>query len=267
MGGSQAQASDLTAAPAGRDGVSARVDNDVRTAGGVGVSMSAPSSSFSSPSLPAAFSSSASASASASRLPGTTATGAAKRIEAELFGREKRGPTAEPLKQQPQPQRIHNGPDRHSTMPGSSNRKRSFKRGVYDGSADESAPIIQHQRGAGKDYQSISPSILARQAPGPADTSRDSDSGEEERQNGSREEPQQQQQRNESANGAARAAARTERREGRGWSKALEKYGSVELENKGSVARDHLALGMCVLCTFRLVLEFLVRCISLYLSF
>lgn len=92
---------------------------------------------------------------------------------------------------------------------------------------DESAPIM---RGARKDYDSISPRLSARS------TGTESRTREEGTQGNI--------QRGQAQTSAEREAAAVERRERTRWAAFWEKYGSVELENKGSVARDHLALGM-----------------------
>lgn len=119
----------------------------------------------------------------------------------------------------------------------SSSRKRNTRADEDPFSADESAPIIRHAQGGAQDYNSISPSIPART------------SGVE---NGASSSPvrrtrevENREQRAE----AERHAAAQEIKEDSKWRKLLDKYGSVELENKGSVARDHLALGTYVYMT------------------
>jgi hypothetical protein len=125
-------------------------------------------------------------------------------------------------------------------MAGNGSRQRASRRPT-DGeeretsSADESAPIIRNAKGASQtDYQSISPNLVARER-----TSASASATGTERPIGTSRRPSRQ----ERTQSAEREAVDVERREGGRWRAFLEKYGSVELENKGSVARDHLALG------------------------
>lgn len=128
----------------------------------------------------------------------------------------------------------------------SGSRKRSFRRqqelserDAATSSADESAPIMRHAQGNSKnDYQSISPSIAAKESANATGT--DDSATAQEGTTGTVQTGSTQERTAE----AEREAAQVVRREGGRWRKWLEKYGSVELENKGSVARDHLALGI-----------------------
>ncbi|KAF2817550.1 uncharacterized protein BDZ99DRAFT_373402 [Mytilinidion resinicola] len=107
-----------------------------------------------------------------------------------------------------------------------------------DGSPDETVPIITREQGGhARDYQSISPQIRAKHA-----------GGTEIPGNGTHRERQERE--------AEAAAVAAEAKEGRWWKKVIEKYGSVELENKGSVARDHLALERTFLAWLRTSLSF-----------
>ncbi|KAF2251182.1 hypothetical protein BU26DRAFT_517895 [Trematosphaeria pertusa] len=140
----------------------------------------------------------------------------------------------------------------------SGSRKRSFRRqqelserDAATSSADESAPIMRHAQGNSKnDYQSISPSIAAKESANATGT--DDSATAQEGTTGTVQTGSTQERTAE----AEREAAQVVRREGGRWRKWLEKYGSVELENKGSVARDHLALERTFLAWLRTSLSF-----------
>lgn len=135
----------------------------------------------------------------------------------------------------------------------SSSRKRNNAKGGSENthddahsSADESAPIIRYAADGSKNYNSISPSLTAHTTSAETSTRRSQgDAGTVERVH----EDQQRE-------AAERQAAEEESKESGGWRQMLERYGSVELENKGSVARDHLALERTFLAWLRTSLSF-----------
>ncbi|KAL8790038.1 MAG: hypothetical protein Q9195_006540 [Heterodermia aff. obscurata] len=135
---------------------------------------------------------------------------------------------------------------RSGEVRGGEGEERDGRYAAAESSGDEITPIVSRERGSAKGYDATTTS----------NTKPGTDAGVSSQDGTAGKSIQKRRRSIKGKRSNSRTADREDEEEGGWWARAIENFGGIELDNKGSVARDHLALERTFLAWLRTSLAF-----------